>query len=361
MSTQVDAPIHRPRLGLRVGDWVLVRSKEEILATLDERATIDGLPFQPEMFAYCGQRLRVAKVAHKTCDNIMKTGGRRMLDAVHLEGARCDGSAHGGCQADCVFFWKEAWLVRADGKRQDAPVQKGSSLCTEARVWERVHPVNEPASDDPTWVCQTTKLYDATLPLHWWDIRQYVRDVTTGNHSAWHMLKLIIFAGYRKLVAIGIGYRYLIGFFNWFQKLRGGDPYPLGNGAIPDGKPTPTEVLDLRPGEWVKVRPQEEILSTITESGFNRGMRYDREMSKYCGKTYRVQMRVDRLINEQTGKMMQMKSPCIQLEDVYCRAECTTKRLGCPRASNTYWREIWLRRAEAPAKEAEAQKTLAQR
>jgi len=35
---------------------------------------------------------------------------------------------------------------------------------------------------------------------------------------------------------------------------------------------------------------------------------------------------------------------CIQLEDVYCRAECTPRRLGCPRAMNTYWREIWLRR-----------------
>jgi hypothetical protein len=61
-----------------------------------------------------------------------------------------------------------------------------------------------------------------------------------------------------------------------------------------------------------------------------------------------VQMRVDKLINEQTGKMMPMKSACIQLENVYCRAECTPMRLGCPRASNTYWREIWLRRVDGP-------------
>jgi hypothetical protein len=80
-------------------------------------------------------------------------------------------------------------------------------------------------------------------------------------------------------------------------------------------------------------------------------MRYDMEMLKYSGKKYRVEMRVDRLINEQTGKMMEMKSPCIQLENVYCRAECTDRRLGCPRASNTYWREIWLRRTEAPVEQ----------
>ena len=54
---------------------------------------MDGLPFQPEMFAYCGRRMRVAKTAHKTCDSTPhRTGGRRMYDAVHLEGARCDGA-----------------------------------------------------------------------------------------------------------------------------------------------------------------------------------------------------------------------------------------------------------------------------
>jgi hypothetical protein len=354
MSVELEGRMaRRAKLDLHAGDWVIVRPKEEILATLDSNARLDGLSFQPEMLAFCGRRMRVAKVAHKTCDNIKKTGGRRMHNAVHLEGSRCDGSAHGGCQADCVFFWKEDWL-RRDGSAAISPANAPSNAqaqCSEANVWERVHPANEAANADPTWVCQVTTVYEATDLLKWWDVRQYVKDVTSGNHRAWHMIKLIIFAGYRKLVAFGVGYRALIGFYNKFQKLRGGDPYPLGSGVIPEGGATPTALLNLQPGEWVRVRPQEEILQTITETGFNRGMRYDLEMSKYCGKQYRVQMRVDRLINEQTGKMMQMKSPCVQLEDVYCRAECTTKRLGCPRASNTYWREIWLQRVNPQAGE----------
>lgn len=336
------------RLGLHAGDWVVVRSREEILATLDENACLEGLPFQPEMLAYCDRRMRVAKVAHKTCDNIKKTGhrGRRMLNAVHLEGARCDGAGHDGCQADCVFFWKEAWLRR----EQDAPCRNsGRICCTEPQVIAAARAKGEEKSDDPVWVCQTTKLYDATTPLPWWDVRQYVRDVTSGNHQGWHMIKLLVFAAYRNLVGLGFGYRFLIAFYNRFQRLRGGKPFPLGEGTIPDGKPTPTEILDLQPGEWVEVRSQEEILSTITRNGFNRGMRYDMEMAKYSGERYRVQMRVERLINEITGKMMTMKNPCIQLEDVYCRAECTAMRVGCPRASNTYWREIWLRRVgDAP-------------
>jgi hypothetical protein len=333
------------RLGLHAGDWVVVRSKEEILATLDEQARLENLPFQPEMLALSGQRLRVAKVAHKTCDTINKTGGRRMENAVHLEGARCDGSAHGDCMADCMFFWKEAWLRRADDVSA-APV--GTPTCTQAALTRSAFRPGQEGTPDPAYSCQTTALFDATTLLPWWDARQYVRDVTTRNHSAWHIAKLLVAAWYRRLVGVGIGYRVLVGTYNRFQELVGGKPFPIGSGTIPDGKPTPHEVLDLKPGEWVEVKAPVEIMSTITTSGFNRGMRYDMEMTKYSGERFRVEKRVSRLISEQTGKMVQMKSACIQLENVYCRAECTPMRLACPRASNTYWREIWLKRVDGP-------------
>lgn len=328
-------------LKLRVGEWVVVRSRPEILSTLNQRGRLDDLPFQPEMLAFCGQRLRVAKVAHKTCDNIKKTGGRKMVAAVHLAGARCDGSSHGGCMADCVFFWKEAWLKRA--AEPDSAPSPNTRINTEG-IFQSAVIGGDPTIADPTYVCQTTSLFEATSLLHWWDIRQYVQDVRSGNHSLLHMLRIIAFAGYRKLISLGVGYRLLIGVFN----IVTGKPFPSDRGKIPLGTSTPNEILNFQPGDWVEVKSQEEILDTININGFNRGMRYDMEMSRYAGKQFRVQMRVDRLINEQTGKMMEMKNPCIQLENVYCRAECTSKRLGCPRASNTYWREIWLRRVEPP-------------
>jgi hypothetical protein len=334
------------RLGLRAGEWVLVRSKDEILATLDERGRLDDLPFQPEMFAFCGQRLRVRKVAHKTCDTIHKTGGRRMRNAVHLEGAQCDGAAHGGCQADCNFFWKEAWLQRAD----DACPPTRPALahrCTEADVLRAVQAPGHAADAEPVWSCQTTALFGATEPLRWWDVRQYVRDVTTGNHRAGHIIEILLMAGFRHVLRrVPLGYRVVLWLYNTIQRARSGWTLPMAGDHLPDGKPTPAEHLDLKRGEWVEIRPVEEISRTITQNGFNRGMRYDLEMVKYSGRRYRVQLRVDRLIDEKTGQMMQMKTPCIQLEDVYCRAECTPRRLGCPRAMNTYWREIWLRRTE---------------
>jgi hypothetical protein len=331
------------KLGLHCGEWVVVRSRQEILSTLDERGRLQELPFQPEMLAFCGQRLRVAKVAHKTCDNIKKTGGRKMTSAVHLEGARCDGAAHGGCMADCVFFWKEAWVKRL-GDPEGQPL--ANPLIDAEGIYRCVVEGGDLEQPDPKYVCQTTALYEATSLLPWWDVRQYVRDVTSGNHSPLHMLRILALAWYRALLRLGFGYRFLIGLY----KSVVGKAFPSGTGTIPVGSPTPNEVLNLQPGEWVEVKSQDEILGTINADGFNRGMRYDMEMSKYAGNRYRVQMRVDRLINEQTGKMMEMKSPCIQLENVYCRAECTSMRLGCPRASNTYWREIWLRRVDGPSR-----------
>lgn len=333
--------------GVRAGSWVTVRSKEEILATLNKNAQLDSLPFQPEMLEFCGQRLRVANVAHKTCDNIEKTGGRKMQGAYHLEGARCDGAGHGGCQADCVFFWKSEWL-RADSDTESA-ASDTQTECSEEDVRARAKAPGDENADDPRWVCQTTALYDATTLLKWWDVRQYVRDVTSGNHSVWHMVKILTAAVYRSVTSLGVGYGLLVRFFNAFQKVRGGKPYPHIAGKIAVGDPTPTEVTDLQVGEWVEVKSGEEIAGTLNKAGFNRGMRYDMEMLKYSGERYKVQMRVDRLIDEVSGKMLEMKSPCIQLEDVYCRAECTPMRLGCPRASNTYWREIWLRRVEGPS------------
>src|SRR3954463_15805471 len=103
-NTEVATP--PASLGLRVGDLVEVRSADEILATLDGRGELDNLPFMPEMLAFCGRRMTVHKVAHKLCDSTYWSGMRALPRAVHLTAARCDGSAHGGCQTACTLFWK---------------------------------------------------------------------------------------------------------------------------------------------------------------------------------------------------------------------------------------------------------------
>ncbi len=323
-------------LGLRVGDWVEVRGWKDILVTLDDQGKLEGLPFMPEMLTCCGKQFRVVRRIDKTCDTIDKTGMRRMKNVVILEGVRCDGQYHGGCQAACMMFWKEAWLKVIPKPWANAvrPITLGhmaadsldDSAASEFRTkLEKAALLDGALYEDQKFMCQVTELKKATSELAWWDFRQYWRDIRSGN------------------VGVIIAVRgLLIMLFNWVQAWRGGCPFPY----IPksDRKRTPQQILNLRPGELVRVKSPDEIEETLDENHKNRGLWFDKEMLQYCGQIFRVRGRVNQLINERTGTMIKLSNECIILEDVVCRGQC---HKFCPRFEYIYWREIWLDRVEA--------------
>jgi hypothetical protein len=285
----------------------------------------------PEMLPYCGRRLRVYKRADKTCDTIGKTGSRRMRDAVHLEDIRCDGNAHGGCQAGCLIFWKEAWLKRpheSSRERTRGPeFEPGPGQCTEDALVHATR-VGDVQGEDETFSCQATELLRATSPLPWWNVPQYVRDIWSGN------------VGLREAIRT-----FAIAAFNAVQRRRRGAPYPLVTGKLTE---TPAGALDLQPGELVQVKSKAEIEKTLNARNRNRGLLFDTEMVPYCGGTFRVLRRVEKIIDERTGLMRRLPNDCIVLQGVTCRGHYSRFRLFCPRSIYPYWREIWLRRAEQP-------------
>jgi hypothetical protein len=326
---------------LKVGDWIEVRSKEEILKTLDSSGQLDGMPFMPEMFAFCGQRFRVYKRAHKTCDTVFPIRSRRVHRAVHLE-TRCDGQGHDGCQAGCLIFWKEAWLKRVDSA--GAPARNpliGISGTTEASVWAHAQKAGDNGS--ARYVCQATQLPYATTSLSWWDLRQYVEDYTSGNVSLWRIICGFVYSMYYNLSQAGIGLGPAMQwFYDKFHPLWRGTLFPRRRGVIPPGQPTPTGSLNLQVGELVRVKSHQEILRTLNTESKNRGMHWDAELVPFCGKTFRVLKRVPRLINEKTGEMQETKNPCIILNSVACQSRYSNCRMFCPRSIYPYWREIWL-------------------
>jgi hypothetical protein len=343
---------------LQAGDWVEVRTAAEILRTLDHRGQLEGMPFMPEMLRFCGQRFQVSARAHKTCDTVDYVGGRRLMNAVHLEGLRCDGSAHGACQALCLLFWKEPWLRKLDGplspaRASSGPVVAASAVapadgsCSERDLWGGTRAPGE-AHDapDPTYVCQATRLLDATVPLRRRDLGQYLEDYTSGNVSLSRMLASFFFLGYATVVGgrygLGAPLRWL---YDTVQRLRGGPPYPDRRGNIAAGGKTPSRPLRLHAGELVRVRPLPEILETVDENLRNRGMGFHSEMVPFTGKTYRVLRRMERIIHEKTGKMIHLKNDAVILEDVVCQARYINNcRRFCPRRVYLYFREIWLER-----------------
>ena len=345
-------------LKLRVGELVEIQSKEEILKTLDGSGQMNGLPFMPEMLQYCGRRFRVYKRAHKTCDTATLTGGRRMEDAVHLDGIRCDGAAHGGCQAGCLIFWKEAWLKRVGDTESSAePSRSVSELshqsanatgCTEADVLAGTRAKGGQESDEPKYVCQATQLPYASTPLPFLNASQYLEDYTSGNVTLGRLGKGLVYAGYYKLSEAGIGFgRIMRWLYDKLHPLWGGVAFPRRTGTIPVGHPTPTGTLNLQPGELVRVKSHKEILATLDTQSRNRGLLFDAEMVPYCGGAHRVLGRVSQIVNEKTGKIMKFKNNCIVLENVVCQSrfsDCKYCPLFCPRAIYAYWREIWLER-----------------
>ena len=323
------------RLGLHAGDWVEVRSAEEILSTLDADGSLEALPFMPELLQYCGKRFKVDKSAHKSCDTLKTWRNRRMNDAVHLAGLRCTGEAHGGCQAGCLIYWKEAWLKRAPAPGRDAATTatgRGAAApvsatppapagCDRAALDRATRvPAGAGADTEERFRCQATQMFEATSPAHW-DAGLYLKDITSGN--------------------VGFGTFLKYGLLAMFNHLR---RFPHIRGQA--GTKTPQgEALNLQAGDWVEVRSKAEILPTLNRQLRHRGLSFDIEMLPFCGKRFRVLRRVDRLIDDKTGKMVLPRSACLILEDVVCGGCLSRDRMFCPRAIYPYWHEVWLKRA----------------
>lgn len=345
--------------GLKAGDVVEVKGEADILKTLASDGTLDRLPFMPEMFAFCGQRFRVSHRADKTCDTVNRTGGRRMEATVHLEDVRCEGTAHGGCEASCLIFWKEAWLTKVSSGRAGRPVlsrmiealvpqrqrfRDGNGTCSRDRIEAAVfQSAAERESDDPAYSCQATTLPEATELLPWWSPLQYFREIASGNVTVGTALRVLTLVAYRRLVKFGVGYRALVSLYDGFQRLRGGTPWPYVAGTC---KTPPRDRLDVEPGEWVQIKSHQEILATVNQANRNRGLSFDPEMVPYCGKRVRVRKRVNKILDERTGRMIHLGNDCIILDGVVCTSNYSEKRVFCPRAIYSYWREVWLRRAE---------------
>jgi hypothetical protein len=299
-----------------------VRPAGEILATLDADACMDRLPFMPEMLPFVGRRFTVSAVARKVCDTTREGTGNRLLhDTVYLDDLRCDGSGHDGCQAGCLIMWRESWLRRVS-ENGGATDDDAARTALEAR--SRAATTREPG----VYRCQATELTAASEPFPPGDRgRKYLHEVRVGNVGIVRFLRVLARAVGRKLGRT-VG---LVG------------DVPISS----PGPPADMQPLDLRPGDVVRVKSKREIAPFVDETGGNRGLSFDWEMVPHCGRTYRVQDRVQRIIDENTGRMIEMKRDCLILEGVACSGDLSDGRWFCPRAIYPYWREAWLERVEA--------------
>lgn len=304
------------------GAWVEVLSAGEIVAGLDADGRLEGLPFMPEMVRYCGRRFRVALRAERACAHPSPAPLRRLAGTVTLEGLRCDGGAHAGCQLGCMLLWKEAWLRPADGPARGAePLPAGAGPSAPPDV--PALPVRDSA-DPARWVCQATALPAASVPgVPLWRPGQYVRLLRTRTFDVPGLVAMLGKPALR-----------------WAARRARNAVAPRGKPPASAAAAAPAhEALGLRPGEWVEVKSPAEIAATLDARRTNRGLAFSGEMVEYCGRRMRVAARVDRIVDESTGVLR-------TLRDTVLLERCTCDRyLGCARGMPLMWREAWLRRA----------------
>jgi hypothetical protein len=99
-------------LNLQPGEWVEVRSIDEISKTLDEKRKYQGVIFIPEMESFCGKKFKVFKkvevIKFETTGEVRKL----KIPPVLLEGVYCNGEFHDVCDRACFHFWMDPWLKR---------------------------------------------------------------------------------------------------------------------------------------------------------------------------------------------------------------------------------------------------------
>jgi hypothetical protein len=103
-----------PQQPLQVGDWVRVRLREEIEATLDRWKELKGCAFLEDMWQYCGTTQRVLQPMERFLDE-RDYKVKKVKGIVLLEGAICRGTpVFGRCDRCCHLYWRVEWLEKIE-------------------------------------------------------------------------------------------------------------------------------------------------------------------------------------------------------------------------------------------------------
>ncbi|MGB8981692.1 MAG: hypothetical protein WCC12_07430 [Anaerolineales bacterium] len=97
--------------------------------------------------------------------------------------------------------------------------------------------------------------------------------------------------------------------------------------------------VPLKRGDLVRVRPPEEIASTLDPFKELKGCAFLPEMYQYCGTKQRVLKSMQHFMDERDYKLKKARG-VVLLEDIICNGTPTFG--ACDRCCFLFWREEWL-------------------
>lgn len=90
------------------------------------------------------------------------------------------------------------------------------------------------------------------------------------------------------------------------------------------------------------MKPAADVRATLNTGLKHRGLWFDPDMQKHCGRCAIVRAEVAQVIDIVTGDMLQMKTPCYLLQGVHFSGE---RQLFNSQYEPLFWRGAWLERA----------------
>ena len=281
-----------------------------------------------------------------------------LSEAIHLD-TRCDGQAFGGCQASCLLFWKQAWVKRGLNRPEFGECASRPRL---ERGFRRVPPRSRDVpkttfgEQRARWITPRVRRSTSVRQLGFRTSRHRWPGGTSDSTSRTTRRETCRFEDLPLGLCINpttTAHKpgdirsdvQVAGLYDRLQRLSAGHSLSEhSRHCCHRTHPRQRAELNLRAGELVRVKAYEEILETITPGGMNKGLLFDKEMVPFCGKTFRVKARVTTFVDERTGRLATLKTPAVILEGVWCQSRYSNKKMFCPRALHSWWREVWLER-----------------
>lgn len=292
----------------------------------------------PEMLPYVGKTFGVSVAVQKICWYTPESVSRSMQNTIILDELRCSGQGHSGCAAECRLYWNEAWLrpsasedASIDAETEALAMAELSRLCQRNTKTMRVLD----GVEEEVYRCQYTDLVHASKPVGELEPGQYIGELRSGNIGIWHFASVLLRAVWWRVA------RRILRRIPDMPPVAGSDRF--------DG-----ERLDLEVGELVEVRSLEEVGRTLDAGARHRGLTWTQELTPRCGKRFKVRARVERLIDRETGRMIELENDCISLEGAVCTGDRTPGAWFCPADHYSLWREAWLRRVDSQSVDSPA-------
>jgi hypothetical protein len=104
--------------------------------------------------------------------------------------------------------------------------------------------------------------------------------------------------------------------------------------------PTSTNANIFRRGDLATVRGFPEIVATLDRSGTLEGLPFLPEMVKYCGQTFTVRWRVNKLLQDYSKAGLRQIKNVVLLDDATCDGEAHG---DCQRVCFLLWKTAWIK------------------